>query len=90
MTSPDAIPFDVWRAAAAVAKYVECMPSDGNIACIARAILAERERCAKIADKEACHAMTAGSAEDAWFSAATIIARAIRTPVHTPSPEGDA
>lgn len=39
-----AIPDDVMWAARIVAKYVECMPSEGNISFIARALLSERNR----------------------------------------------
>lgn len=61
MTKPDDIPQDVWETAELEAlKYVEWLtptPADADAEHVltisfARAILAERERCAKLCDKE--------------------------------------
>jgi hypothetical protein len=43
------IPEDVMRVAREVVGTIEAMPSEGNVGIVARAILAERQRCADVA-----------------------------------------
>ncbi|WP_312414153.1 hypothetical protein [Shinella sp.] len=45
-----AIPDDIMMAASRCVAMVEAMPSDGNTTTIAAAILAERQRCADVAE----------------------------------------
>jgi hypothetical protein len=78
MTSPDAIPKDVMAVAL---DLVGCCPISMGLMdiyklrdAIARAIMDERERCAKIAENY-------GSGD--YWGKATPIADAIRTPVHS-------
>lgn len=53
MTKPDDIPQDVWETAALCWNTMPSGASDAGTAYIARAILAERERCAKVAERDA-------------------------------------
>lgn len=72
MTRPDWCPEDVW----AVAERVFTPPDFLHVPAIARAILAEREACASVA--EGCAGTIRLGGINAWHGA-TDIARAIRT-----------
>jgi hypothetical protein len=52
-TIPEDIPDDVWKYAEAVEKVWRDLPPREAVEHHARAILAEREECAKVADREA-------------------------------------
>lgn len=71
MTRPADISQDVWEAAQAA---IRASQDDGTSGCV-RAILAERERCAKVAESYGGRIRLGGI--NAWHGASTI-ARAIR------------
>lgn len=69
----DEIPEDVWEAAESVGQAIPHGPGDAvtvTVGDIARAILAERERCALVAE-----------ASNAWPQEGADIARDIRNPI---------
>lgn len=82
MTRPNDIPQDVWEAAARALIGRDLAPPndrDRDQICIARAILAERERCATIAEREGVYPelnVYAGGPE--WYRHGKRIAAAIR------------
>lgn len=51
MTKPDEIPNDVWEYAEAVTLACRGLPTSERIAQHARAIMAEREACAQVAEE---------------------------------------
>lgn len=97
MTEAQTFPEDIMVAARSVAmKIAAVLPVTGSedVSHIAKAIFAERERCALIAEHEARDFAYGGYPEDigmAGHGASTNIERAIRnpcpTPIHQPSPD---
>lgn len=77
---PDDIPQDVWDAASAV--YAQLTVDVGewhDKVHIARAILAERERCAKLAEREGVYPeLNVAGGGPEWYRHAQRIAAAIR------------
>lgn len=76
------MPEDVKAAALKLVNDLEAMPSDGNVRLAAHAILAERRRCAQIADARAKKSLADIGGDESFYwegsaSAAQIIAAAI-------------
>jgi hypothetical protein len=86
---PEDIPRDIWRYAESVEKVWRDMPPRKAVEHHARAILAERERCAALADAVADEkdvmALSADESNYAAYRQAERAAKEIATAIRTPS-----